>query len=790
MNGRWWFGGRVSVVVAVLLIGMEAGLCFAAAETQRSVTLVDAESAHAILVVPDASEQEQFAARELADVLKLICGREFKIIHQREANQPVMAVGAGAARQILADLNLDRAELGDEGVVLRTHDQDLILTGAEHAPRGTIYAVYAFLEDVLGCRWWSPRDQTIPHLQTIRIEPLDVRYVPPLEQRWIGMFDAFDSRWALRNKINGYDSAIPSEMGGHVRYIGPYFVHTFGLLVPHAEYFKTHPEWFSEINGRRVAPPGATQLCLTNPSLLEFVKQKVRRIAQGVPKDTFAIISVSQDDNDVRCRCSRCLAVEKEEGSAAGPIIRFVNAIADDIRADHPAIAISTLAYDYSNEPTKITRPRDNVIILLCSDHNSYGQPMSAPVNAEFAEQLKGWTQISKRVYVWDYIANYHHYLLPHPNIENLAPNIRFLADHGVKGTFEEGNRHSLGGEFAVLRQWVLARKLWNPKLDDRQVLDEFLTGYYHEAAPAVKAYIQKLDGLAKGRFIQMTNPPLAAFLTTEFLADAYQLITKAENEAGADAEVARRLMPIRASILYGIVRDWSIRRQHSEMAGKSWPFREPYVYYAVQLDRACKSIGVTRLGSANAEGDLNTWFGELEAYPADAPQSLPEQLAKNRARRDWFVVQDQNIAIVGKDAAASSRVADASASDGWVIQLSPIATNMALYLPTSGLDFPPADPPGTWTMYLQARVERDQSRPAEGSAFSFRVDDYADGLHDVIEATPIPLDQTSPQEYRLYRMGTLQLNSVRRIWINASPNPAVKHVMVDRLIFVRGDAK
>lgn len=43
-----------------------------------------------------------------------------------------------------------------------------------------------------------------------------------------------------------------------------------------------------------------------------------------------SIVSVSQNDGLTQgCQCSKCLAIEKEEGSPSGPLLRFVNAVAD-----------------------------------------------------------------------------------------------------------------------------------------------------------------------------------------------------------------------------------------------------------------------------------------------------------------------------------------------------------------------------------------------------------------------------------------------------------------------------
>jgi len=51
------------------------------------------------------------------------------------------------------------------------------------------------------------------------------------------------------------------------------FHHSFRDLVPAEEYFDAHPEYFSEIEGRRVPDK---QICLTNPDILAIAKAKLK----------------------------------------------------------------------------------------------------------------------------------------------------------------------------------------------------------------------------------------------------------------------------------------------------------------------------------------------------------------------------------------------------------------------------------------------------------------------------------------------------------------------------------
>jgi len=135
--------------------------------------------------------------------------------------------------------------------------------------------------------------------------------------------------------------------------------------------------------------------------------------------------------------------------------------------------------------------------------------------NKEFREDLLGWSKICRRIYIWDYVVNFSYPLTPHPNLRVLGPNIRFLVDHGVKGYFAEALPQSPGLEMAELRNWVLAKLMWNPKLDGNALVEEFVNGYYGPAGKHVLAYINLMhDAVEKsGDYLGLGSPPDAASL-------------------------------------------------------------------------------------------------------------------------------------------------------------------------------------------------------------------------------------------------------------------------------------
>ena len=148
-------------------------------------------------------------------------------------------------------------------------------------------------------------------------------------------------------------------------------------------------------------------------------------------------------------------------------------------------MAVDTLAYRYTRKPPKTVRPRPNVIVRLCSIECNFREPLDHSSNAAFAGDIAGWSKICQRLYVWDYTTDFAHYLQPHPNWFTLGSNVRFFANHNVRGLFEQGAYQSHGSEMSELRAWVLAQLLWNPRRDERALIDEFCRVTMDPAPPS-----------------------------------------------------------------------------------------------------------------------------------------------------------------------------------------------------------------------------------------------------------------------------------------------------------------
>ncbi|MDP6124822.1 MAG: DUF4838 domain-containing protein, partial [Candidatus Latescibacteria bacterium] len=509
----------------------------------------DGKSSCRIVTPQKATPQEGYAAKELSSFLERISGATLPIVTD-EGPLGDSDILVGAVRQ-LSDIapDIGVGELGQETSVLHQVGNHLVIVGGE--PRGTLYGVYALLEEHLGCRFFAVDETRVPSLDTVELKGLDETISPRLEYREPFYTEAFDGDFAARSRMNSNRALLEERHGGKIVYGS--FVHTFYPLISPEEFFDDHPEYFSFSREKAERFQERGQLCLTNPDVLAITIERVRGWCLRNPD--IRIVSVSQNDWHGACECDNCAAIDEAEESQMGTMLQFVNQVADAIRDDLPHVAVDTLAYQYTRKPPKTLIPRDNVIIRLCSIECCFSHTLDSDCgdNVAFADDIRGWSKICQRVYIWDYVTNFGHYVQPFPNFKVLASNIRFFADHGVKGIFEEGNYATGGGgELAPLRSYVLSKLLWDPDSDPEIATKEFVEQYYGTASNTVMEYLDLLhaDVDDPDKHLHIFDRPDVLFLTDGFVAEALQLLEGALANITNEA-TAQRMEMVIAPLIY-----------------------------------------------------------------------------------------------------------------------------------------------------------------------------------------------------------------------------------------------
>ena len=368
-----------------------------------------------------------------------------------------------------------------DGYRLQVTKEAVLIEGGN--VRGAVYGAYRFLEVCFGVRFFTSTLEGCPAGDAV-LKPLDITYAPRFERR---SFDWYDARrspvWMVKSGINdcGHTGPFAKEMGGSWNG-GGISVHSLGRLTETGNFASPTP-------------------CLCDPLVLQTVKDHVRAALAGDPG--IDSIWVSQNDTPVHCTCENCRRIAEEEGSYAGVLLRFVNAVAEDVAADYPAVIIDTLAYQWTLEPPRITRPRSNVAVWLCPIGCDFTHPLSdglCPENAAFDRVLKGWAAICDRLQIWDYTNNFRFSIPTYANLWVLRDNMRYYADNHVRGMFPEGNYYSPSGEFGELRAYLLAKLMRDPYMSRSAYLthmNEFLAAYYGPGWIYIRLYIDAVCGQA-----------------------------------------------------------------------------------------------------------------------------------------------------------------------------------------------------------------------------------------------------------------------------------------------------
>lgn len=465
-------------------------------------------SEYVIVRGENAFPSEVTASTELQKYLKQICGAELPIVTDSTAAVEKEIIVGKTNRE--TDGEFDREKLGTDGFLIKTKNAKLYLVGGEQ--RGTLYAVYEFLESYLGCRFFTQTVELVPEQSTISLAPIKKdRQLPYFDYRNVFWYDYFKDEIAVKRKVNANIANQRSDAyGGVVGYTGA-ASHTFSAFCSPDVYYAEHPEYFAWNGVRR----DQGSLCLTNPDVLQLAIDYTRGLLEKEP-DAY-MISITQNDNVVWCMCDECVAVYEEEGGHySGTMLRFVNAIARDVAKDYPNVYIDTFAYLQTASAPTMTVAEDNVIVRLChvtgcSSHtvedrcwggtiHKYASSLDGTI-LPLADCLEAWGEICKNVYIWDYNTCFHQYNQIYPNFNSLLNNAYYYQDNNVRGVFAQGAYQGKSGEFAELRAYLTSKILWDPLMTNKEFythMDEFLVGVYGPGGGKLREFLDLAEDMTE----------------------------------------------------------------------------------------------------------------------------------------------------------------------------------------------------------------------------------------------------------------------------------------------------
>lgn len=520
-----------ALAIVSLLSSAEALL--AREQHPPDLTLVQDGRATAVIVTNGRPKEAQaLAALELQEHLHLMTGALLPIEKenqwQRGPSQAMILVGPG---NFARERGFDEKGLEPESFIVKTTEDALVLAGddAEGSnPRmGTLWAVYDFLQDQLGCRWIWPGEigRVAPRRATITVGALSVRETPTIKIR--------DFRMAAQEK---HRAAYEKEGLGRFLDLGAIYDRvsedervwlrrmrmgrSFKLSYGHAftDWWEKHKDTSPDIfamqpDGRRgplkIAKPDFVKMCVSNPNLWELQLAPIRKYAQQGARGLW-VNACENDGSGGFCCCPRCRAwdadpnqdtadssaiedgsdVDAGGGKSSLPenlsdrYARWYNELARRARQVDPEARVIGYGYSrYRSPPSKIERIEPNVWLGYVG-FNAYPRPEA--YRKMSADEWFGWSRLGATVFLRSNSMFYCGEGAPYVVTGQLVEDLRFQVKNGLRAT----DFDNLQGYWATTgpSYYVLARMLWDTDADPERVLDEFY-GSFGPVGEIVKEY-------------------------------------------------------------------------------------------------------------------------------------------------------------------------------------------------------------------------------------------------------------------------------------------------------------
>ena len=310
------------------------------------------KAAATIVIAKNASDKVIAAATDLQDYLKRMTGATVSVGYDdvdRTTGNYIL-VGPSKYTEKLG-IKQPTGYPGNEKVILKRVNNYLVLMGNDDgAYLGTQYAVTMFLEDQ-GCGWFGTSElwQIVPSKSTISVGSLDVTHTPKFSSRQNNVWfqtRVLGQRWYLGGEENTYGHYLPS-------------------LVSKENYFSTHPEWFSEIDGKRDASATWWQYCYSNKSFAREVAKKVNAYFDSNPNTITYSITANDGWETDWCECSECSKYPTDTDL----MLTFANNVAAEVAKEHPDKKVAILSYHSTwFAPQTSVKAASNVEVMFCTE--------------------------------------------------------------------------------------------------------------------------------------------------------------------------------------------------------------------------------------------------------------------------------------------------------------------------------------------------------------------------------------------------------------------------------------
>ncbi|RKR08433.1 uncharacterized protein DUF4838 [Flavobacterium sp. 90] len=558
-----------------------------------------------------ASENTQQAAKILKTYLDKAFKKSFEISSENKKDN--------TSSEIFLEIS-NTEKLNPNEFILKSDSKSIYLIAQNQ--KYLRYAVYSLLE-IWEFRKFTSSETYIPNLTQVAFTKNTSKIEKPsFDYRAIFYPDCYDEDFRDWHKLDWQvdDFGI--------------WGHSFSMLVPAKEYFKTNPKLFALYEGER----NTESLCMTNDTVVDLVEKKMAKIIAETPNAQF--YSISQNDDVVYCECTECRKINQKYGGPQGSLYYFLNKIA----AHFPKTKITTLAYLHTLKPPVNLKIEPNIYTIFCPIELNRGKALTAQNAPTFVKTLENWSATSPHLFLWDYTVQFSNYISPFPNLEPFQSNYKLFKKNKVKGIFAQGYA-DVPGDFSELRQYLLAKLMWNTDINIEATTADFLRGFYGKAAPFVNKYINLLAEYQNksNANLDIYSGPVQArntFLTPEAMDQYDQLLEQASNAVETDSVLSMRIQKLRLALEFAFFEQSKFygKNQHGMFVVNNKGekiVREGLSERVLKFSKSCNDFGIYELSEGGLSPD--NYYKEWLEICKNTTNHLGEDLKVN------FITQPSN---------------------------------------------------------------------------------------------------------------------------------------------------
>lgn len=598
---------------------------------------------YSIVLAPDASPTDRFAAEELKTFLEQSTTARFPIANSPVAGKTI-ELGTAVARSIIGEASVNLLE--DEECIYKIEGDAVAICGGGRV--GLCYGVYSFLECELGCRWFTTMGENlVPHYEILSVRDGSHSEKPRLAYRMLLTFgnaddrDSNDHLFLFRNRINqvpaNYENVLRADLKGRLpvrmRQNNPSCHSFFRYVPPNGKhgYFKNHPEYFS-LSRSGVREP--RQLCLSNPELRRTLTENFLAHAKKVGGRGFLDLS-QEDAGGEMCMCADCRVLARKYKSTGGPLFDYLVELAPKVKDAFPELVIHFLAYHKdSTQPPPVMADRfpDNVAAVFAPLDDDFSKDISHPENADSLRDLRNWCKLCK-VWAWSYPSVYTGGNPPFGGLGRSAADLRLGVEVGLTGAYHEHDvGTSYGANFADAQTWLLVQGFRDPSRDWRELRKEFCDFYYGAASGDIIEYEEFLE---RGREAMTTRLGFLgradAFFAPADYVEWERRFDAMEHRSDGSSIAVQRLREVRLGLDAAVLMNWKdIVRKISDVGftPASVYARATNTYYrAVERRFTAETAKARKAKLLNASKGLLAYLKNGHFLSTVMPKALPDEL-------------------------------------------------------------------------------------------------------------------------------------------------------------------